>query len=68
MSQTQFRSIEGDVYVGESHEHSDELPGDNVAPGAAVADVPADDASPADVFEHLARIRAGISDGVVTLW
>lgn len=24
--------------------------------------------SPTEVFEHLARIRAGISDGVITPW
>ena len=24
--------------------------------------------NPADVFEHLARIRSGISDGVITPW
>jgi hypothetical protein len=52
--------------VAESHKHVDELVED--APVAGAAEVPADDASPADVFEHLARIRSGISDGVVTLW
>lgn len=32
------------------------------------ADTAEDDASPAEVFEHLARIRSGISDGVITPW
>ncbi len=63
----EFSSIEGDVYVDESHEPADELSGDDAARNET-ADAPADDASPADVFEHLARIRSGISDGVVTLW
>jgi hypothetical protein len=63
----EFSSIQGDVYVDESREPKDELSGDGAARGDA-AEVPAEDASPADVFEHLARIRSGISDGVVTLW
>ena len=54
--------------MDESRAHADELSEDAVAPSVDSAEVPADDASPADVFEHLARIRSGISEGVVTLW
>lgn len=41
-----------------------------VADGTAVtADAPGGDAlSPEDVFEHLTRLRSGISDGVITPW
>lgn len=45
----------------EAH-HVDPVDVEGVEPAADAG------ASPADVFEHLARIRSGISDGVITPW
>lgn len=55
--------------MGESSAHMmNELPEDAASNGEDPARGPADDDSPADVFEHLARIRGGISNGVITPW
>ena len=61
------------MHPSDAPDHSDSADGgqtDAVDPIAAM-EMPEGtdgDASAADVFEHLARIRAGISDGVITPW
>jgi hypothetical protein len=47
---------------------TDELPENNASSREDAEESPAGDSSPAEVFEHLARIRGGISNGVITPW
>ncbi|MFI5907224.1 hypothetical protein [Dactylosporangium sp. NPDC051541] len=57
--------------MDESRVAANQLSGIDTPPSVEdteAADTSAEEASPADVFEHLARIRSGISDGVVTFW
>lgn len=54
--------------MSDTHPRTDELSTTPTSGADGGVQHIADDASPTDVFEHLARIRSGISDGVITPW